>query len=38
LKSVGSPASSTNQYILRPGGAGDIDNALVIGAKISVNF
>ncbi|WPL19870.1 Outer membrane protein D1 [Thiorhodovibrio winogradskyi] len=26
------------QYILRPGGTGDIDNALVIGAKISLDF
>lgn len=26
------------QYIIRPGGTGDIDNALVVGAKVSLDF
>lgn len=26
------------QYIIRPGGTGNIDNALVVGAKVTVQF
>ncbi len=26
------------QYIIRPGGTGDIDTALVVGAKVTVQY
>lgn len=26
------------QYIIRPGGTGDIDNAFLVGARVSINF